>query len=119
MYDFLLMFNRNIGPNLAPVLNTSLHNMSDLVFDLSMSLEIKSNGSDCPRYDFLLMSNIKYMSICHHLSVISTRILFSYLLSLCQILDKHTQPYPVFYLKLNGLIPWSQGSLPPSMKLIS
>ncbi len=76
--------------------------MSDLDFDLSRSLKVKSNGAGgLPIYDFLSVSNSKYMSNSQRLGVIATRKFFSYLLSsgpnfgppkptlaLCQFLSK-------------------------------
>ena len=57
--------------------------MGDLEFDLSRSLKVKFNGAvRLPIYDFLLVSNNNYMSNSHHLGVIATRKIFSYLLSL-------------------------------------
>ncbi len=34
VYGFLLMFNSNIGPNMAPLREVRLQNLSDLDFDL-------------------------------------------------------------------------------------
>ncbi len=86
IHGFLLMFNSNIGPNWAPLRDislVSLQNPSDLDFDLSRSLKVKSNGSvGLPIYDFLLVSNSNYMSNSHPLGVIAARKKFSYLLSL-------------------------------------
>ncbi len=45
IYGFLLMFNSNIGPNLAPLQDIRLQNLDDLEFDLSRSLNVKSNGA--------------------------------------------------------------------------
>ncbi len=45
VYGFLLMFNINIGPNKAPLLDISLQNLGDLEFDLSRSLKVESNGA--------------------------------------------------------------------------
>ena len=43
---FLLMFNRNIWPNSAPLQDTRLRNLSDIDFDLSRSLKVKSDGGN-------------------------------------------------------------------------
>ncbi len=43
--DFLLLFSKNVCPNLAPLQDISLLNFSDLEFDPSMSLKVKSNGT--------------------------------------------------------------------------
>ena len=57
--------------------------MSDLEFDRSRSLKVKSNGAGVhPIYDFLLLSNSNYMSNSHRLGGIATRKKFSYLLPL-------------------------------------
>ena len=45
IYDFLLMFNSNIGTNSAPLQDISLHNFGDLDFDLSGSLKVKYEGA--------------------------------------------------------------------------
>ena len=72
------MFNSNIGPNYALLQD----NMSDFDFDLSRSLQVRSNGAvRLTIYDILLMSNSNHMSISCHLGVIATQI-FSYLLPL-------------------------------------
>ena len=39
------MVNSNIGPNLAPVQDIRLCNLGELDFDLSMPLNVKSNGA--------------------------------------------------------------------------
>ena len=83
IYDFLLMFNSNIGPNWALMRDIRLRNFGDLDFDLSRSLKVKSNGAPrLPIYDFLSVSNSNYMPNSHCLGVIATRKNFSYLLSL-------------------------------------
>ena len=41
IYAFLLMFNRNIWPNSAPLQDIRFRNQSDLEFDLSRSLNVK------------------------------------------------------------------------------
>ena len=41
IYAFLLMFNRNIWPNPAPLRDIMLRNLSDLHFDLSRSHKVK------------------------------------------------------------------------------
>ena len=95
IYDFLLMFNSNTGPNKARYKasitqgltrrDTRLQNLGDLEFDLSRSLKVKSNGAvGCSIYDFLLVSNTgsNCMSKTHRLRVIATQKFFPYLLSL-------------------------------------
>ncbi len=83
IYGFLLMFNSNIGPNQAPLRDIRLQNLCDLDFDLSRSLKVKSSGAfRLAIYDFILVSNSNYMSVCHRLEVLDTQKLFSYLLSL-------------------------------------
>ena len=55
--------------------------MSDLEFDLSSSLKVKSNcAAGLPIY-FLLVPNSSYISISHRFGVIATQKFFSYLLS--------------------------------------
>ncbi len=44
IYAFLLMFNRNIWPNSAPLQDVMLRNLSDLDFDLSRSLKVECDG---------------------------------------------------------------------------
>ncbi len=39
------MFNRNICPNLAVLRDTGLQNLTDLDFDHSGSLKVKSDGA--------------------------------------------------------------------------
>ena len=52
------MFKSNIGPNMAPLRDIRLQNMSDIEFDLSRSLKVKSDGTvGLPIYGFLLMFN--------------------------------------------------------------
>ncbi len=52
------MFNSNVGPNTALLPDISLQNTSDLEFDLSRSLKVKSNDAiGLPIYGFLLMFN--------------------------------------------------------------
>ncbi len=52
------MVNSNIWPNTALLRDTSLQNMSDLDFDLSMSLKVKCHGViGLAIYGFLLMVN--------------------------------------------------------------
>ncbi len=72
-YDFLLMFNSNIVPNKAPLPYISIQNsMSDLEFDISRSLEVKSNDRvGLPINHFLLVSNSNHMSNSHPLGVIA------------------------------------------------
>ncbi len=67
------MFNSNMWPNVAPLQDACVQNMSDLEFDLSLSLKVKSNdAAGLPIYDFLLVLNSNDMSISHHLEVITT-----------------------------------------------
>ena len=72
-YDFLLMFNSNIVPNKAPLPYISIQNsMSDLEFDISRSLEVKSNDRVGLLINhFLLVSNSNHMSNSHPLGVIA------------------------------------------------
>ena len=79
IYGFLFTFNSNIWPNLAPLQDIRLRNLSDfdfdsdLDFDFSRSLKAKSNGAvGLPIYDILLVSNSKYVSMCRRLGVIAT-----------------------------------------------
>ena len=52
------MFNRNIGPNKAPLRDIRLWRLSDLDFDLSMSRKVKCKGAiELLIYGFLLMFN--------------------------------------------------------------
>ena len=75
---FLLMFNSNIGPNMAPLRDISLQNMSDLEFNLSRSLKVKCNGAvRLSIFDFLLLSNSNYMSNSHRLAVTLEKIFLS------------------------------------------
>ena len=45
IYGFLLMFNSNIWPNMAPLQDIRLQNLSDLEFDLRRSFKVRSNGA--------------------------------------------------------------------------
>ena len=66
--------------------------MSDVEFDLSSSLKVKSNGAvGLPMYDFLLLSNSNGMCISHRLGVIATQKLIFFPISYnwTQILDMH------------------------------
>ena len=57
-YGFLLMVNGTIGPNSARLQDIRLRNVSDLDFDLLMSLKVKFDGANgLAIYDFLLMVN--------------------------------------------------------------
>ena len=68
--------------------------MCDLEFDLSRLLKVTSNGAvGFPIYNFLLVSNSKYMSILNRSGVIATR--KNVLLSLTMNSDEgHPPPYP-------------------------
>ncbi len=89
------MINSNIGPNSAPFQDIRLLNLDDLDFDFPRSLKVKSNGTVVlPIYDFLLLSNSKYVSNSHHLGVLATRKFFSYLLSLGPNFDTLHPPLP-------------------------
>ena len=95
--------------------------MGDLEFDLSGSLKVKSNGAGgLPIYDFPLVSNSNYMYNSHHLGVIATQKISSYLLSLGPNFDPHTPTLTPgrFFSKSNGFLPGSEGRPPPKMKLI-
>ncbi len=98
--------------------------MSDLEFDLSRSLKVKSNGAGrLPKYDFLLVSNSDYMSNSNRLGVIATLKKFYYLLPLGPNFD-HPPPRPTltpgrFFSKSDHFFLGSQGKLPPKRKLIS
>ena len=71
------MFNSNIGPNTALLQDISLQNMSDLDFDPSRSLKIKSNDAvGLPIYDFLFVSDSSYMPISGRLGVIATLVVY-------------------------------------------
>ena len=77
IYGFLLMFNGNIWPSLAPLCDIRLQNMSDLDLDLSRSHKFKSNGVVRPPIcNLVLVSKSNHISISCHLSVIPTRIFF-------------------------------------------
>ena len=67
MYGFLLVFNSVvIWPYLAPLRDKSLQNLSDLKFDLSRILKVKSNGTDgLPIYEFRLCVTILVNLCCH------------------------------------------------------
>ncbi len=70
---FLLMVSSNKRPNTA-LCEISLQNMSDLDFDLSMSVNVKSNGAVAlPIYDFPLVSDRNYMPSSDRLGVIAIR----------------------------------------------
>ncbi len=75
MYDFLSMFNTNIGPNSAPLRDTRFQNQSDL--DLQGSFNIKYNGTfELPIYDFLLLvKNSNHVLISRILSDVGTWII--------------------------------------------
>ncbi len=76
--DFLLVFNNNIWPNSALLWDMTLKYISNLEFDLSMSLKVKSNSVvGFPIYDFLLVSN-NNMSTSHRLEFVATRFVFSF-----------------------------------------
>ncbi len=69
------------------------------------------------------MYNSNHVSIAHRLAVTVTQIFFSYLLSLEQNVDSdstppRTDPYPVdiFFFKIDGFLPGSEGRLPSEMK---
>ncbi len=52
------MFNRNIGPNYAPVRDIRFQKFGDLEFDLSSSLKVKREGAiGLPIYGFLSIFN--------------------------------------------------------------
>ncbi len=73
IHGFLLMLNSNIGPNWAPLQDISFQIMSDLDYDFSRSLKVKSNGAvRLLIHDFLFMSNSDHMCISHRLAVIGT-----------------------------------------------
>ncbi len=93
----------------------SLQNVSNLVFDLSRSLKVKSNGAvGLPIYDFPLVSNSNYMSNSHHVGVIATGNIF--LLSLiirAKFRPTHTHAYPgESFIKIESLHPWVHGKHP-------
>ena len=93
IYAFVLMFNSNIGPNMAPLRPIRLQNLGDFEFDISMSLKVKFNGAvELFIYDFLLVSNSNYLSNSHRLGVIAIRKCFSYLL-LGPKFDTYTRPH--------------------------
>ncbi len=106
VYGFLLMVNSNIWPNVAPLQDICVQNMSNLEFDHSRSLQVKSNGAvGLPICDFLLVSNSNYMSNSHRLGVIATNQKFSNLLPLGPKFDPSTHhPYPeAIFLKIESL----------------
>ncbi len=53
IYDFLWVFNSNIGPNSAPLGDISLWNLSSLDIDLSRSLKVKCDVIGVSIYGFL------------------------------------------------------------------
>ena len=58
MYDLLVMFNSNIGPNLVPLQDIRLRNLSDLDLTFSRSPKVKCDSAiGLPIYDSLLMCN--------------------------------------------------------------
>ncbi len=58
IYAFLLVFNSNIWRNSAPLWDIMLQNLSDLDFDLSMSLKVNCDGViGLPIFGFLLRFN--------------------------------------------------------------
>ncbi len=59
IYGLLLIFNSNTWPNSAPLDDVRLREVSDLDFDLSRSLNVKSDGATgLARYGFILMFNL-------------------------------------------------------------
>ncbi len=57
-FFYWTVFNNNIWPNSTPLRDNSLQYLSDLKFDLSRSLKVKSNGAVwLPIHDFLVVSN--------------------------------------------------------------
>ncbi len=96
-----------------------LQNVSDLEFDLSRPLKVKSNGAvGLSIYDFLLVSNSNYMSKLRRLGVIATQKNFSYLLSLGPNFDPATRTPGRFFSTSNGFLPGSEGRPWPKLKLI-
>ncbi len=70
---FPLLFNGNIGPTWAPLGDIRLQNVSDLVFDISRSLKVKSRDSVLlPTYKFLLVSNSNHTPVSNGVAVIGT-----------------------------------------------
>ena len=60
IYNFLLVFNRNIKPNSARLRDTGLQYLSDLELDLLISLKVKFNYAFwIPRTWFLWVFNSK------------------------------------------------------------
>ncbi len=59
IYDFLFIFNRNIGPNyVGSFTRCKASNQGDLDFDFSRSLKVKCDGGiGHPTYGFLLTIN--------------------------------------------------------------
>ena len=50
------MFNSNRGPDVAPLRDIQLQNLSDIDFDLSRSLKVICDGAiGLPNYGFLLL----------------------------------------------------------------
>ncbi len=80
IYAFLSMFNINIWPKSAPLHDIEHQNLNDLDFDLSRSLKVKCDVIGLAIHDFLFYCN--HMSDSHHLALIATQNVFSYLLSL-------------------------------------
>ena len=71
--NLLLVFNSNICMDSAASRDIKLQNLSNLAFDLSRSLKVKSNGAvRLPICDFLLVCNSKYISISYRLTVIAS-----------------------------------------------
>ena len=100
------MVNSNIGPNSAPLRDIRLWNLSDLDFDLSRSLKVKSNGAvGLSIYEFLLMFNSNQISISHHLGDICIWKFSPYLLSLGQnFADKLLVQLRVVQLRVNSIM---------------
>ena len=97
--------------------------MSDLKFDLSRSLKVKSNGAlGLHTYEFLLASNSNHV----YLSSISC---YSHLKKLFLLFFLNIRPkfwtsliYPysaAILFKMNGFLPGSEGKPPPNMKLVN
>ncbi len=91
LYAFLLMFNSNTWHTSAPLQDTALPNLSDLKFDLSVSLKSKCDcviGLSIYGFHWYIYRESNSMSISHRLAVKATQNVFSCLLSLGPYYEK-------------------------------
>ena len=85
-------------------------NVSDLDFDFSRSLNVKSNGAGVlPIYEFRLESNSNHMSIFHCLAFSTAQKFVFYLfIFMPKFQNPSTHPYPrgIFFRGTEGRLPW-------------